>query len=261
MRGRPIVVKIGGSTLGSGDTTLADLVALQRRGVPIVVVHGGGPVISRWMERTGSASHFVRGMRVTDAAALEIVVAALAGLVNKQLVADLWAMGGRALGLSGADGGVLQARTLDPELGYVGDITTVDAEPLQQLLSLGWMPVVAPIAVGAVGPEAAGEATLYNINGDVAAGELAAALEAERLVYLTDVEGVMDASRRTIPRLLPDQARALVEDGIAAGGMIPKLEACLKAAPRVGGAQIVDGRQPHVLLASVEGQSMGTRVG
>ncbi len=255
---KPIVIKIGGSTLGSGDTTLEDVVAMQRQGHAPVVVHGGGQVISRWMERTGAAPQFVRGMRVTDEAALDIVLAVLTGLVNKQLVASVLALGGKAMGFSGADGGILQARTLDPDLGYVGDITDVDAGPVREMSALGWIPVIAPVAIGLNGGPGA---TLYNINGDVAAGELAAALEAERLIYLTDVDGVMDASRRTIPRLLPAQAQSLIENGVAAGGMIPKLEACLKALPHVGSAQILDGREPHALLESLEGRGKGTRIG
>lgn len=255
---KPIVIKIGGSTLGSGDTTLEDVVAMQREGLAPVVVHGGGQVISKWMERTGAAPQFVRGMRVTDEAALEIVLAVLTGLVNKHLVASVLALGGKAMGFSGADGGILQARTLDPDLGYVGDITTVDAAPVQEMVAMGWIPVIAPVAVGVNGSTSA---TLYNINGDVAAGELAAALEADRLIYLTDVDGVMDASRRTIPRLLPEQAQSLIESGVAAGGMIPKLEACLKALPKVGAAQIVDGREPHALLECLEGRGKGTRIG
>ncbi len=257
---RPIVIKIGGSTLGSGDTTLEDVVAMQRQGLAPVVIHGGGQVISKWMERSGAAPQFVRGMRVTDEAALEIVLAVLTGLVNKQLVASVLAYGGRAMGFSGADGGILQARTLDPDLGYVGDITTVDAAPVREMVAMGWIPVIAPVAVNVNGASGS-PATLYNINGDVAAGELAAALEAERLIYLTDVDGVMDASRRTIPRLLPEQAQALIQSGVAAGGMIPKLEACLKALPKVGTAQILDGREPHALLKCLEGRGKGTRIG
>ena len=255
---RPIVIKIGGSTLGSGDTTLEDVVAMRRRGLAPVVVHGGGQVISRWMERTGAAPQFVRGMRVTDEAALDIVLAVLTGLVNKQLVASMLALGGKAMGFSGADGGILRAKTLDPDLGYVGDITDVDAGPVREMTAMGWIPVIAPVAVGLNGGPGA---TLYNINGDVAAGELAAALEAERLIFLTDVDGVMDAARRTIPRLLPEQAQSLIEGGVAAGGMIPKLEACLKALPHVGTAEILDGRGPHALLDCLEGRGKGTRIG
>lgn len=257
---RPTVVKIGGSTLGSGDTTLEDVVAMQQQGYAPVIVHGGGKVISQWMERSGAAPNFVRGMRVTDQPTLDIVVAVLTGLVNKQLVASMLALGGKAVGLSGVDGGILQARTLDPELGYVGAIVAVDPTPVRQMLAMGWIPIIAPVATGYI-EEGIETEPLYNINGDVAAGELAAALNAEKLIYLTDVEGVMDASHRTISHLLPEQARALIESGVAAGGMIPKLEACLNALPKVGSTQILDGRRPHALVECLNGKGNGTKVG
>ena len=234
--------------------------SMQRQGYAPVIVHGGGKVISQWMERSGAAPNFVRGMRVTDQPTLDIVVAVLTGLVNKQLVASMLALGGKAVGISGADGGILQATTLDPELGYVGNIAVVDPTPVQQMLAMGWIPIIAPVATGCIGEGMETEA-LYNINGDVAAGELAAALGAERLIYLTDVEGVMDASRRTIPRLLQEQARSLIESGVAAGGMIPKLEACLNALPKVGSTQILDGRRPHALMECLDGKGNGTKVG
>jgi len=259
-RQRPTVVKIGGSTLGSGDTTLEDVVSMQQQGYAPVIVHGGGKIINQWMERSGTNPHFVRGMRVTDQPTLDIVVAVLTGLINKQIVAATLALGGKAIGLSGVDGGILQANTLDPALGYVGNIAAVDPTPVQQMLSMEWIPIIAPVAIGCIG-EGGDEGVLFNINGDVAAGKLAVALEAERLIYLTDVEGVMDASKRTIPRLLPEQAQALIDSGIAAGGMIPKLEACLNALPNVVSTQILDGRRPHALMDCLDGSSNGTRVG
>ena len=253
---RPLVVKIGGSTLGSGDTTLEDLVTLQRRGVPVVVVHGGGQVISQWMERTGAMPRFVRGLRVTDEPTMEVVLAVLSGLVNKRLVAGLQALGGKAVGLSGVDGGILQAQVKDPEMGLVGEVTQVHKEPILQVMEIDHIPVVAPVALGQEG-----SAPALNVNGDTATGALAAALQARRLVFLTDVDGVMDSGRRLIPRLLPAQARALIGGGIASGGMIPKLEACLHALPHVDYASIVDGRVPHALLDCMDGVQAGTRVG
>src|SRR3972149_7068146 len=142
-----LVVKIGGSTLGNHDTTLEDLVTLQRRGLRSVVVHGGGPLISQWLSRHNVPARFERGLRVTDSESLEVVVAVLAGLVNKELVASLMALGGRAIGLSGADGGLLRARLLDERLGFVGDILGVETWPLLRLLEDGCIPVVAPVAV------------------------------------------------------------------------------------------------------------------
>lgn len=257
---QPVLVKIGGSTLGSLDTTLEDLVTLQRRGEGVVVVHGGGQVISRWMERSGTLPQFVRGLRVTDAATLEVVVAVLTGLVNKQLVVALQALGARAIGISGADGGLLQARVMDRELGFVGQVVGVNPEPVQILLERGYIPVVAP--VGTACQEKVSESgALLNINGDTAAGELAYALEARLLLFLTDVEGVLDSSRRLVSRLLPEHARTLIASGAVAGGMIPKVEACLRALERVPAARIVDGRRPHALLECLEGMPLGTQVG
>lgn len=257
---RPLVVKIGGSTLGSGDTTLEDLVTLQRRGVPVVVVHGGGQVISQWMERTGAMPRFVRGLRVTDEPTMEVVLAVLGGLVNKRLVAGLQALGGKAVGLSGVDGGILQAQVRNPEMGLVGEVAQVNTEPLLQVMEIDHIPVVAPVALGE-SDDGPGSPPALNVNGDTATGALAAELKAQRLVFLTDVEGVMDSGRRLIPRLLPAQARALIGRGIASGGMIPKLEACLHALPHVDHASIIDGRVPHALLECMDGVRAGTRVG
>ncbi|MBI2872086.1 MAG: acetylglutamate kinase [Chloroflexi bacterium] len=254
------VLKIGGSTLGSHDTTLDDLVQLQRQGKQVVVVHGGGKVISEWMERQGARPRFVRGLRVTDAASLQVVTAVLTGLVNKELVASLNAKGARAVGLSGVDGAILQARVQDTELGYVGQVVRVNPTPIRDLLSTGYMPVVAP--VGVQYPENGVSAEqLLNINGDTAAGELAVALDAGSLVFLTDVEGVLDSSGRLIPRIPIRQGWALLESGVIGGGMGPKLEACLRAAEHGVYTRIVDGRRQGALLESLSGEAVGTRIG
>ena len=254
---QPVVIKIGGSTLGSHDTTLEDLVALQKRGVSCVVVHGGGKVISDWMKRQGIRPRFVRGLRVTDEASLEIATAVLTGLVNKQLVSALLALGGRAIGLSGVDGGILEAELDDPALGLVGKIVKVNTEPLQATLDAGFIPIVAPIGVHRMdGSEHAG--SLLNINGDTAAGEIAWALAAEQLVFLTDVEGVKDASGRVLTRLSEREAQRFLRSGTASGGMIPKLEAGLRALETVGSAQILDGREPGALSDCIAGKVRGT---
>ena len=250
---RPIVVKIGGSTLGESDTSLQDLVALQRQGRVPVVVHGGGPAISQWMQRQGLTPRFVRGLRVTDAPSLDIAVAVLAGLINKQMVAQVTALGGRAVGISGADGAILQARVSDPELGLVGEVVNVNPDPVLDLVKAGYMPLLAPVGIGSEDG-----CSLLNINGDTAAGHLAWALDAEKLVFLTDVEGVLDSSRRLIPRLTSSEARVLIASGTADGGMIPKLEACIKALERVPEARIVDGRSPKALLNAIGGNGGGT---
>ena len=262
--GSMVLVKIGGSTLGTNDTTLADIVDLQRRGVRPVIVHGGGKIITEWLERQGIRPRFIRGLRVTDDRTLDVVVAVLTGLVNKSIVGDILSLGGRAVGLSGVDGGILRAENDRPELGHVGRVIEVDPSPVVGLASAGLIPVVAPVALnaGAPGPR------MLNVNADLAAGEIAAALGADRLIMLTDVPGVLDSSRRLIPRLTERQARGLMDSRIVAGGMIPKLEACIAALRTVSMAHIVDGRSPHVLLDSVGtegerqgGRSIGTRVG
>jgi len=254
---KPVVIKIGGSTLGSHDTTLEDLVTLQKQGVPCVVVHGGGKVISDWMKRQGIPPRFVRGLRVTDEPSLEIAAAVLTGLINKQLVSALLARGGKAIGMSGVDGGILEAEIADPDLGLVGKIVKVNTEPLRATLEAGFIPMVAPIGVHRMdGSEHAG--SLLNINGDTAAGEIAWALGAEQLVFLTDVEGVKDASGRVLPRLSEMEARRFLRSGTASGGMIPKLEAGLRAMETVGTTQILDGREPEALIDCVSGKVRGT---
>lgn len=253
-----LVVKIGGSTLGSHDTTLDDLAELQRRGAACVVVHGGGALVSDWLKRLDVATRFENGLRVTDAGALKVVVAVLAGLVNKDLVASLAARGARAAGLSGADAGVLCARIGNPALGFVGEITEVDAEPLRQLLAGGVVPVIAPVALEWGDGGATGQ--LLNTNADTAAGAIAAALPARRLVFLTDVPGVK-ADGAVLPSLPPERAAELVQSGVIEGGMIPKVGACLAAAAAGSESVIVDGREEHALLRAAEGAAQGTVVG
>ena len=257
-----VVIKIGGSTFGSHDTTLDNIVVLQQRGIVPVVVHGGGKVITEWMGKQGVMPRFVRGLRVTDAPSLEIAVAVLTGLVNKEIVASLQVRGGKVIGVSGVDGGLLQAFIADPTLGMVGQIKKVNPQPIRSIIDSGAIPVIAPIALHV--PEDGDlerDPSMLNVNADTVAGEIAAALGASRLIFLTDVPGVVDSSRRLIPRLTRQQARALLHSGIVSGGMTPKLEACLKALKRVQRAQIVDGRRAGVLLESLEGTEAGTIVG
>tara|TARA_Y100000590_G_scaffold417756_1_gene517804 strand:- start:2086 stop:2994 length:909 start_codon:yes stop_codon:yes gene_type:complete len=259
-----IVVKIGGSTFGSDDTTVADLVKLQKQGFQPVVVHGGGKVVSDWLKKQGIRPKFIRGLRVTDQNTLDVVVGVLTGVVNKTLVGEIVLRGGKAVGLSGVDGGILQADAENPELGFVGTIKKVDVSALLDILDGGNIPVLAPVAIkqGRGGDPI----QLLNINADIAAGEVAAALKADRLIMLTDVPGVLDSSRRVIKRLTQKQAKGLVESNIVAGGMVPKIESCIKALEEVKETFIVDGRKPHILLECFEkeaGNSFnnGTRVG
>jgi len=253
-----VVAKIGGSTLGSHDTALADVVELQRKGLQPVIVHGGGALISEWLDSHNVSTRFEQGLRVTDEESLRVVVAVLAGLVNKQIVAELSSRGGRAMGLSGADCGLLRARSLDPKLGFVGEITGVDTATVDSLVGDGCIPVIAPIA-----PEWEGErpsAQLLNINADSAAGAIAKALGARWLVFLTDVPGIRIVEGEIASSLSPAEAGALIESGIIEGGMIPKVRACLEAAQGGSRAIIVDGRVEHALVRTIEGNMPGTTI-
>jgi acetylglutamate kinase len=253
-----IVAKIGGSTLGSHDTALADVVELQRRDLRPVVVHGGGPTISDWLARHNVPTRFEGGLRVTDEESLEVVVAVLAGVVNKQIVALLSALGGRALGLSGADAGILRARILDEKLGFVGEITGVESRPLLSLLDDGVIPVIAPIALEWHGEKPT--AQLLNINADTAAGAVAEALGARALVFLTDVSGVRSANGDVVARLASSEAQQLVESGVIEGGMIPKVHAGIAAVGAGCQTTIVDGREEHALIRAIERKLTGTTI-
>lgn len=253
-----LVVKIGGSTLGNHDTTLEDVIALQRQGLRPVVVHGGGALISEWLTLHNVPTRFEGGLRVTDSATLRVVVAVLAGLVNKELVIGIGALGGRAFGLSGADGALLRGRIVDDALGFVGEITAVDAPLLLRLMDHGLMPVVAPIAVLEQGGLRTSQ--LLNVNADTAAGAIAAALSARWLVFLTDVPGVKSREGQVLSALSPQEADRLISAGVIEGGMIPKVKACLQAAATGVTSVIVDGRRAHALRHTISGETVGTVV-
>lgn len=241
----PLVIKIGGSTLGAADTTFRDIAALALDGNIPVVVHGGGAEASRWLEAMSIPSRFERGLRVTDEKVLPVVVAVFAGLVNKRIVAAINAAGASAVGFCGADGRVLECRLADPALGFVGEPVRVNPVPIQALIGAGIVPVIGPI--GCVPGESSDQ--LVNVNADTVAGEIAAAVHAQRLVFLTDVEGVRGGDGALVPQLSERQARAMIADGTIAGGMIPKVEACLHAVALGTTAQIVDGREAGMLRA------------
>ena len=253
------VVKIGGSTLGSHDTTLDDIVALQRQGKPLVVVHGGGKLITDWLTKLGVPTKFIRGERVTDQPTLEVVISVLAGLVNKDIVAAVNRRGGRAVGIAGVDGSLIEGKIAEVEKGFVGAITKVNTAVLTTLMTSGYVPIVAPVGLNA-GEKHDGSPSTLNFNADVVAGEIAAALMADKLVFLTDVTGVLDSSSQVIPSLSIDEADALLASGVASGGMIPKVQACVRAVTASGTACIVDGRESHALMRSIEIGNTGTVV-
>jgi acetylglutamate kinase len=264
--GKTIVVKIGGSTLGSGDTTLQDIVWLKSLGVEPIIVHGGGSAITDWLRKIGKPAKFVRGLRFTDEETMEVVRMTLAGKVNTELVATLNGLGGRAVGITGLDGSLLQATRLDADLGLVGKVVSVDLSLLQSLISAGYIVVIAPIGCGQgartdgmVNERVACEA--LNLNADTAAGELAAALHAEKLILLSDVPGILDAEGRLISQATVEGARELIASGAVTKGMIPKVEACIRALDGVRRTHIVDGRVPHALIRELfTDQGVGTMI-
>jgi acetylglutamate kinase len=253
------IVKIGGSTFGSGDTTIEDIVAIQKDGRALVVVHGGGNAVTDWLKRQGVVTRFVRGERVTDLPTLEVATAVLAGLVNKEITAAINVRGGRACGVSGADGALIESTVKEKELGYVGAVVKVNTGLLTTLLKGGFIPVISPISLYAVGrPD--GAPLLANVNGDPVAGDIAVALKASRLIFLTDVAGIVDASGKLYAALTESEARAMIASGVISGGMIPKINACLKALKAGVTARIIDGKTPHALVQELKGKDGGTTI-
>jgi acetylglutamate kinase len=254
-----IVVKIGGSTLGQHDTAMQDLMELQKMGIPVVVIHGGGKTITEWLSKLAVSTQFVQGERVTDKTGLEVATAVLAGVVNKDLVATLNALGAKAIGVSGVDGSLLSAKVKNPDLGFVGQIEKVNTDLLKTLLQSGYIPVVSSISYNPAVKPGSGP-LLLNINADVAAGEIAAALEAEKLVFLTDIAGVCDRVGQVISTLTVGEAEALIDSGVVTSGMIPKIRSGIRAATAMGTARIIDGRRPHALLNEIKNSAGGTTI-
>ena len=249
------VVKVGGSTLGSHDTALEDIATLQAEGRSLVVVHGGGNAATEWLNIHGVDSQFVDGLRVTGPDAIEVVTAVFAGLVNKQLVAALQALGARVVGISGADGGLLCTRQADERLGFVGEVVQVDRRPIDALLDAGYLPLISSIGYWGDQP-----GKLMNVNADTVAGEVAAALGAADLVFLTDVAHVRGAEGEALNAIKAADVDRLIDDGVASGGMIPKLRAGVTAAAAGVRCHIVDGRLARALRSALDGSPSGTRI-
>ncbi len=244
--GAIVVVKFGGNAMGDAEAMAEfarDIVLMRQVGVNPVVVHGGGPMINDLLGRLGIKSEFVRGKRVTDQATVEVVEMVLTGLVNKRIVQAIMDEGGRAVGLSGKDDDLMVCEADDPELGFVGRPIEMNVQVLRDLFAAGIIPVVAPVATGMDPLET------FNVNGDTAAGAIAGALKADRLLLLTDVPGVKDASGEIVTQLTPDQVKEMIADGTISGGMIPKTETALKAIEDgVRAVVILDGRLPNAAL-------------
>lgn len=244
--GAVVVVKFGGNAMGDSEAMAGfarDIVLMKQVGMNPVVVHGGGPMINEMLDRLGINSTFVRGKRVTDKETVEVVEMVLTGLVNKRIVQAIMDEGGRAVGLSGKDDDLMVAEADDPELGFVGRPVEMNVQVLRDLYTAGIIPVVAPVATGMDMLET------FNVNGDTAAGAIAGALKADRLLLLTDVAGVKDSTGEVVTQLSPDQVRAMIADGTIAGGMIPKAETALLAIEQgVRAVVILDGRLPNASL-------------
>ena len=248
-----IVIKIGGSILGDNDTSLQDIVHLAQTGKRPVVVHGGGAMITDWLDRLNVDTNFVNGLRATNSEALEVVIAILRGVVNTTLVAQLTQAGGRAVGISGVDNALIQAEQYDPDLGLVGKITKINNDLLSPLLDNNIIPVIAPIGIETLSQP-------LNINADTVAGEIAASINAEKLVFLTDVAGILDESGSLVSMLTIQMSNTLKEDGILKGGMIPKVDAGFIAARAGTIVHIINGTIAYSLQQLIDGNLSGTTI-
>ena len=259
--GKIVVIKYGGNAMVNEQLkqqVMEDITLLWLIGVKVVLVHGGGPEISQTMEKLGKKAVFVDGLRVTDKETVDIVQMVLAGKINKTLVNLIQMKGGHAVGLSGIDGGIIEAKMKNEALGYVGQITKIRTQPITDLLEKGYIPVVSTVASDRQG-------NTYNINGDTAAAYIAGALGAERLIMMTDIAGILqdkDDPSTLIPHVTVEEAKALYESGVISGGMIPKVDCCIEALEHgVNHVVIMDGRVPHsILMELLTDEGAGTMV-
>ncbi len=246
-----LVIKYGGNAMINEElkaAVMGDIVLLSLIGVKVVLVHGGGPEISEMLNKIGKKSEFVNGLRVTDKETVDIVQMVLAGKVNKSLVNYIQNIGGKAIGLCGTDGHMIEAEMKNPELGYVGEITDINTQPILDVLDKGYIPVISTIGCD-------NEGNIYNINADTAAAKIAGKLQAESFISMTDIRGLLrdkDDEETVIPVVNVSEAPQLIHEGIISGGMIPKIECCIEAIRQgVGQVFIIDGRVPHSILIEV----------
>ncbi|MBQ4187576.1 MAG: acetylglutamate kinase [Firmicutes bacterium] len=257
--GKIVVVKYGGNAMKNPElkkAVMGDIVLLSMIGVKVVVVHGGGPEISDMLKKTGKQSEFIDGLRVTDDETMDIVQMVLSGKVGKDLVSLVQSIGGKAIGISGVDAGIIEAKVLDERLGNVGEITAINTKPVLDLLDLGYIPVISTIAGDKSGNR-------YNINADTAAAQIAGRLSAESMLAMTDIAGLMedkDDPSTLIPTVRIEQVPGFIERGIISGGMIPKVQSCVEAIEHgVKKVFIIDGRVPHsILMELLTDEGLGT---
>ena len=259
--GKIVVVKYGGNAMINQELkqqVMEDIVLLWLIGVKVVLVHGGGPEISDMMNKLGKKTEFVNGLRVTDKETVEIAQMVLAGKINKSLVNLLGMKGGKAMGISGMDGKLIEAKVKNTDLGYVGEITKINIQPIRDLLEKGYIPVVSTIGCD-------NDGNVYNINGDTAAAHIAGALNAKRLIMMTDIAGILrnkDDLSTLIPEITVSEAKTLFDEGVISGGMIPKVDCCIEAIHKgVKKVIIMDGRVPHsILMELLTDEGAGTMV-
>lgn len=257
--GKILVVKYGGNAMINDelkDAVMGDIVLLSQIGIKVVLVHGGGPEITEMLKKTGKESKFINGLRVTDRETVEVVQMVLAGKINKSLVNLLHLKGGKAMGLCGIDGHMIKAKPVNEELGFVGDITDINIEPITDVIEKGYIPVISTVGCDKNG-------NVYNINADTAASKIAGILKAEGLILMTDVAGILkdkDDPGSLIPKILVSEAPQLMARGIISGGMIPKVECCTEAIRRgVRKVFIIDGRVMHsILIETLTDEGIGT---
>lgn len=257
--GKILLVKYGGSAMRDEAlkrAVMGDLVLLSLIGVKVVLVHGGGPEITEMLGKLGKKTQFVDGLRVTDAETADVVQMVLAGKVNKSLVNLIQSLGGSAIGLSGADGGLISARQLDPRLGFVGEIESLNVKPVLDMLEMGYIPVISTVGCDA-------EGNVYNINADTAAAKIAGMLKAESFINMTDTAGLLEDENdesTLIGKIFVSEAQRMINQGMLSGGMIPKVSCCIEAIRRgVKKVFIIDGRVPHsILIETLTDEGMGT---
>ena len=251
-----VVIKLGGSTLSEMDNNLKEIADLHISGIPVVIVHGGGALISEWMNKLEIKTDFIDGLRVTDENSIQIVTSILGGLVNKTLVASIINKNCKAIGLSGIDDNIFTAKFLDQTHGYVGNIINTNSEFVELLLNKEYLPVIAPIAINneLIDPP------LLNINGDIAASALAVSLQADKLIFLTDVDGVLDENSKLISTLNTAQSKSLISNGTAKSGMIPKINSCINALESSVESFIINGTKYGNLTSIIKNsESVGTK--
>ena len=251
-----VVIKLGGSTLSEMDNNLKEIADLHISGIPVVIVHGGGALISEWMNKLEIKTDFIDGLRVTDENSIQIVTSILGGLVNKTLVASIINKNCKAIGLSGIDDNIFTAKFLDQTHGYVGNIINTNSEFVELLLNQEYLPVIAPIAINneLIDPP------LLNINGDIAASALAVSLQADKLIFLTDVDGVLDENSKLISTLNTAQSKSLISNGTAKSGMIPKINSCIDAVESNVESFIINGTKYGNLTSIIKNsESVGTK--